>query len=106
MAPPQEDQTMFGKLLAGCALCALMAAPAFAGDTYVHSYIRKDGTYVQGYHRTTPNSSRYDNYSTKGNMNPWTGKAGTENPYPATSPYGSTHHQDRNGYEQPNTYGY
>lgn len=101
---------MLLKLFAGCVLCAALAAPAFAGDTYVHSYIRKDGTYVQGYHRTTPNSSPYDNYSTKGNVNPWTGAEGTKDPYSAspysTSPYGGTSRSDRNGHGQSNGSGY
>jgi hypothetical protein len=43
---------------------------------YVHGYYRHNGTYVQGYHRTVPNSTKSDNYSTRGNANPWTGKAG------------------------------
>lgn len=47
-----------------------------ASDIYVRSYIKKDGTYVDGHFRTAPNNSFYDNYSTKGNYNPYTGKAG------------------------------
>lgn len=49
--------------------------------TYVMGYYRKNGTYVQPHHRSNPNSSRFDNYSTKGNYNPYTGKKGTVNPY-------------------------
>lgn len=47
---------------------------------YVNGYTRKDGTYVQGYYRTNPNSTNRDNYSTKPNVNPWTGKPGTVEP--------------------------
>ena len=47
----------------------------------VRSYTTKNGTYVQSYYRSSPNSTRYDNYSTKGNYNPFTGKAGYANPY-------------------------
>lgn len=47
-----------------------------AGDQYVHGYYRRNGTYVQGYHRTVPNGTSYDNYSHAGNINPWTGKKG------------------------------
>lgn len=43
---------------------------------YVKSYTRSDGTFVQGHYRTNPNSTNRDNYSTLGNTNPWTGKAG------------------------------
>ena len=42
----------------------------------VSGYYRKDGTYVQPYFRTAPNSTNRDNFSTKGNTNPYTGKPG------------------------------
>ena len=44
---------------------------------YVPGYYRHDGTYVHGYHATDPNQTGVDNYSTKGNVNPWTGVPGT-----------------------------
>jgi hypothetical protein len=44
---------------------------------YVHGYSEKDGTYVAPYHATNPNGTKNDNYSTKGNVNPYTGKPGT-----------------------------
>jgi hypothetical protein len=47
-------------------------------DHAVRSYYRKDGTYVQGYRATDPNNTTHDNYSTVGNVNPYTGKAGTK----------------------------
>jgi hypothetical protein len=47
---------------------------------YVNGYTRQDGTYVQGHYRTDPNSTNTDNYSTKPNVNPWTGKPGTIEP--------------------------
>ncbi len=34
--------------------------------------------YVRGYYRSTPNSVKYDNYSTEGNVNPYAGKKGTK----------------------------
>src|SRR6185369_9818281 len=39
---------------------------------------RKTGTYTAPYRRTTPNGTEKDNYSTKGNMNPYSGKKGTK----------------------------
>jgi len=54
--------------------------PCFA-DTRVRGYMRRNGTYVQPYEKTSPNNNRYDNYSTKGNNNPYTGKKGYESPY-------------------------
>lgn len=62
------------------AMAALVAVSAFA-DEYVQGYIRKDGTYVAPHHRTTPDSNPYNNYSTQGNINPYTGQQGTVNPY-------------------------
>jgi hypothetical protein len=50
----------------------------FAQDVYVQGYTRSNGTYVQGYYRTAPNSTRNDNYSTVGNVNPYTGTSGTQ----------------------------
>lgn len=49
--------------------------------TSVSGYYRKDGTYVQPHYRTTPNSTRMDNWSTRGNVNPFTGKKGYSNPF-------------------------
>lgn len=40
-------------------------------------YKPSTGTYVNSYYRTSPNSTKSDNYSTKGNYNPYTGKSGT-----------------------------
>jgi hypothetical protein len=50
-------------------------------STYVHGYTRRNGRYVAPYHRTVRNHTRRDNYSTKGNYNPWTGKWGTKKGY-------------------------
>lgn len=43
----------------------------------VRGYYKSNGTYVQPHQRTAPNSTINDNYSTVGNTNPYTGKAGT-----------------------------
>ena len=48
------------------------------GQTYVHGYYRSNGTYVEGHYRTLPNSTRNDNWSTVGNVNPYTGVEGTK----------------------------
>lgn len=45
---------------------------------HVHGYTRKDGTYVAPHDRTAPNHTKNDNWSTKGNVNPETGKPGTK----------------------------
>jgi hypothetical protein len=48
------------------------------GEHYVRGYIRRNGTYVSGHYQTNPNGTRDDNYSTRGNINPHTGKPGTK----------------------------
>lgn len=50
-------------------------------DVYVEGYYRSDGTYVRPHYRSSPNSSTYDNYSTRGNVNPYTGQPGYRSPY-------------------------
>lgn len=54
---------------------------AFAKDTYIKGYTDKNGRYVPPHYRTKPNKTPMDNYSTKGNINPYTGKRGTIDPY-------------------------
>lgn len=51
------------------------------GSHMKKGYIKKDGTYVAPSYATNPNKSKFDNYSTKGNVNPYTGKEGTVDPY-------------------------
>ena len=53
-------------------------APVYA-DTFVEGYFRSNGTYVAPHFRSDPNWTKIDNYSTKGNRNPYTGEAGTKN---------------------------
>jgi len=57
-------------------LALLIAAPAYAER--VKGHYRKNGTYVESYQRSNRNSSTLDNYSTRGNVNPYTGKRGTK----------------------------
>jgi|SRR5690348_8591044 len=47
----------------------------------VRGYIKRDGTYVMPSHRTSPNHTKFDNWSSKPNVNPYTGKAGTKDPF-------------------------
>ena len=42
----------------------------------VSGYTKSNGTYVQSYVRTMPNNTNWDNYSTKGNVNTYTGTTG------------------------------
>ena len=54
-------------------------------QTWVNPYQRADGTQVGGHYRSSPNGNPYDNWSTKGNYNPYTGAAGTHNPSSGSS---------------------
>lgn len=64
-------------VLVACIGSLFLGSAAFA-QVAVHGYTRKDGTYVQPYERTAPNNTRNDNYSTQGNVNPYTGQPGTK----------------------------
>ena len=66
-------------------LAFLISLFGFAGiadaRVRVKGYYRKNGTYVQPHYRSDPDSSRFNNWSIKGNYNPYTGKRGYTNPY-------------------------
>ena len=59
----------------------LLAISSLAlADTWVDGYFKRDGTYVPGHYRSSPNSTNWDNYSTQGNTNPYTGSYGSRAP--------------------------
>lgn len=68
------------KTIAFGILSMCIAGAAFA-QVGVQGHVRKDGTYVQPYVRSAPDTDRTNNYSAKGNMNPYTGQQGTVDPY-------------------------
>jgi hypothetical protein len=69
---------------------AALFAPSASAQVHVKGYVTKNGTYVAPYVRSSPNSTTLDNYSTRGNVNPYTGKVGTRDPYSSSSSgYGS-----------------
>ena len=49
-----------------------------ADAAYTRGHMHRNGTYVSGYHHTTADKTRINNYSTRGNYNPYTGKTGTK----------------------------
>jgi len=51
-----------------------------SSDVHVKGHTKKNGTQVKPYTRTAPNGTKSDNFSTKGNVNPYTGKKGTKKP--------------------------
>jgi hypothetical protein len=85
---------------AALGLAAVLIATTVAAQVHVHGYTRKDGTYVAPYTRTAPDSTILNNYSTAPNVNPYTGKVGTVNPYAPSTTSRST---NSNGYQAPKT---
>ena len=66
-----------------------VVTPAFA--EYVNVYYKSNGTYVRGYNRTSADSTKFNNYSTKGNYNPYTQQKGYVNPYNNYNNYNSSY---------------
>ncbi|WP_395701241.1 hypothetical protein [Aquabacterium sp.] len=50
------------------------------GAHHVAGHSNKKGQYVHGHRQTNPNGSKRDNWSSKSNTNPDTGKKGTKDP--------------------------
>jgi hypothetical protein len=68
-------------LILGCVL-AVAAVPAVAKESHrVSGYTKKDGTYVAPTRRTNPDGRLSNNYGSKPNVNPSSGRAGTVDPY-------------------------
>lgn len=56
-------------------LSVMCSGFVFAG--WVSGYFKANGTYVAGYYKSDANATVKDNYSYKGNVNPYTGITGT-----------------------------
>lgn len=73
-------------------LCALLIGAAVAlpvqakgnsrsgGNHSVRGHVKSDGTYVSPHYATNPNNTQRDNWSSKPNVNPYTGKEGVKEP--------------------------
>jgi hypothetical protein len=59
------------------ALAVTTASASVVLAERVRGYYRSNGTYVSGYNRSSANSTVSDNYSFKGNTNPYTGQVWT-----------------------------
>ena len=55
---------------------ALFASPSVAETVRVKGHVNKNGVYVAPHVRTAPDSKVTNNWSSKPNVNPYTGKAG------------------------------
>ena len=94
------------RALALAAALIVLAGSASAQGIYHQGYTTRNGTYVAPHYQSAPNNSVYDNYSTRGNTNPYTGQAGTVNPYPSysapsySSPYSAPYYGYGNSYQR------
>jgi hypothetical protein len=68
--------------LASTDAVARSSGKSVGGSHYASGHVTKKGKYVQRHMQSNPNGSKFDNYATKGNVNPYTGKPGTKNPLP------------------------
>lgn len=75
---PTFAQTMYGQHSSQSSMYG--GGSNFGSDQMVSGYTRSNGTYVEPYHRSAPDGNPYNNYSTQGNVNPYTGQMGHKNP--------------------------
>jgi len=76
------------------------ASVAYAGGHYVNGYVTKNGTYVAPHYQSNPDAYQSNNYSTRGNVNPYSGEVGTRNTYGYNNGY-----SNNNGLEPLPDYG-
>lgn len=73
-------KTLIGLVLA--AIVVLGSVGVSEAAVRVRGYYKPStGRYVAPSYRTSPNRFLFDNYSTKGNYNPYTGKKGYVSPF-------------------------
>jgi uncharacterized protein YxeA len=58
-------------------LSVLLSATAMSQAVHYRAYVTKKGKYVAPHVQSRPDHTKQNNYSTKGNVNPYTGKKGT-----------------------------
>ena len=78
-----EEYAMKLKQLIVLLLAAILAYPVTllaAGSHSRKGYVTKKGKYVAPTQATNPNKTQRDNYSSKPNVNPYSGKQGTQEP--------------------------
>lgn len=89
-------------VITGLLISTVVAAGPAEADQYVRGYYRSNGTYVQPHYRSSPNGNAFDNWSTRGNVNPYTGTRGTRDPYSSySSPSNSSPSYSSPSYSSP-----
>jgi hypothetical protein len=69
---------LIAALLVAVSLCAHAKGGGKGGSHSVKGHVTKKGTYVQPHRKTNPDNSKANNWSHKGNTNPYTGKEGAK----------------------------
>lgn len=88
-------------------ISAIFVFPVIADAERVGGHWRdtdRDGlkdTYIQPYYRSDRNNTTIDNYSTRGNTNPYTGERGTIDPYKQNNNTLSNPYSSPNSYSNP-----
>jgi TPR repeat protein len=75
---------LFGSFGFGAMAASHSGASHSGGSVHVGGYTKANGTYVAPHYRSAPDHTTANNWSTKGNVNPYTGQAGTKNPTPSS----------------------
>lgn len=93
----------------GISICAALSlavlAPTVQADKYVSGYTRSSGTYVAPHVRSSADSSYNNNWTVKGNTNPYTGQYGIKQPqYGGSQSYGSSFKSTRSTGKADSTY--
>ena len=84
-------------------ILSIIIISALSGFTQVHvnGYNKSNGTYVAPHYRSSPNNTKSDNWSTYGNINPYTGELGTK----TYNDYNNWGYIDRkSSYDSPSSY--
>ena len=64
------------------AVCIVWLVGSVDGAVRTRGYVKKStGKYVMPHYKSAPNRTKNDNWSTKGNVNPYTGKKGAKRIY-------------------------
>lgn len=79
---------MFRKAILGLAVAVvgLVAVEETQAQYRVRGHFRSSGSYVAPHYRSNPDGNFYNNWSTSGNVNPYTGSFGTRS-QPSYLPY-------------------
>jgi hypothetical protein len=85
--------------LAASLMIAVLSAHA-QGQHWVAPHYDRNGNFIQGHWQTNPDATKMNNWSTQGNVNPYTGQPGTVNPFAAPNIYAPQQYQQQQRQQQ------